>query len=203
MKNYFLGFLFAVALSFDGWGCTPPSAMPVDGEPDFSFQSPVVRTAMDLIPDDGILYLSASDPEVRDILYNVADFYLDRLGVQIAITPDHGRPVVIGELGEESAGLATNFRQCTGSQCSNPKYGVGISLDQQYWEEHTYTMRWHVVAHEVGHIISGWGVCYTGTDVDDTGTHLGSQLHIMSPNANLLAEWDELDDDLVCSCGEC
>jgi hypothetical protein len=212
MKNWILGVLLGLALSIDGWSCMPASEMRPDGEPNFGFVSPQVTqavadarvAAIQNFKDDGVLYLSAPDPEVQDLLYSVADFYLDHLKVQIAVVPKGGRPVELAELPEQVAGNAhLGTYWCAGSECSNPLYNMGITLDAGMWATSTYTLRWHVLAHEVGHVISGWGVCYTGTDVDATGSHLGSEFHIMSPYSDIRGVWDELDDALVCSCGEC
>lgn len=214
MKNWILGFLFVLALSFDGWGCGAPE-MPVDGEPNFGFTSPQLRLVAEeakakapVWQDDGVLYLTAPDPFVQDMLYSVAEFYSYRLNVQIAVVPEGGRPVLLADLpdypDEQVVGNAySEGVWCAGSACSNPDSNVEITLDALLWQTNSYSLSWHVLAHEVGHLISGWGMCYTGTDVDPTGSHLGSRLHIMSAHSTLEDKWDELDDELVCSCGEC
>jgi hypothetical protein len=196
MKNWILGFLFVVALSIDGWGC---SAAPVDGEPDWSART-TIKTSF---KDDGILYLSAPDPKVQEMLFSVAEFYLDQSGLQVAVVPSGGRPVVLGPLVEGVGGNSHTDFPCIGSDCSDPIYGVVITINEDFWPEASYTLRWNVLAHEVAHVFSSWGTCYTGEDVDKTGSHLGTPNHVMSPRTIPDAVWDELDDALVCSCGEC
>lgn len=163
-------------------------------------EAPLVAPAEQLFPEDRPGLRVWPEASLRDDTEDAVAL-LQSLGVNIEIAVG-GMPLNPAlKLGSEKnplAGQALNDHWCGGDSCNNPATGARI------WILNEYHGRWLVIAHELGHVLSGWGKCKAAPKGLDREGHLSVEGHVMSQNiVHDTAVEDELDRALLCSCGVC
>jgi len=170
-------------------------------------RAPVVPEAEAQYADSELMALRVSPDEwLVPYVQAVAAEYENRLGISIVIDRD-GIPIRLTDLPEGLGGQALDTHRCHGFQCNDSTYGARIWIDEPYAERvvanDNVKALLSTIAHEIGHVISGWGACSKGLEVTKPGDHLLAEGHMMSSTADSGMFWDSSDNKLLCSCGDC
>ena len=140
------------------------------------------------------------DSELVQALQNTVTLYRDRLGLDIVFT-NTGIPVELWDYipyGDTIVdGLAHYDNICAFQEC-NVNHGVYIAIAEDLLSDKRWALQ-HTSNHEVGHIISGWGVR------QKRSMHLPAMTGLMSPGCvnHLCAEFSMGDAALMCEVAPC
>lgn len=138
--------------------------------------------------------------ELTETFGKASEAYLDQFGLLVERSED-GIPIVLQDKvtwgGTEVDAVAHYDQMCSFDEC-NSGHGVYIKVSRNLLTTKLFALD-NTIQHEIGHIVSGWGV------KQHMPQHLDEMAGVMSPGCrnHVCADWSEADRKLICAVAPC